>query len=811
MKVYIPELEHVHVTHSEHRLYAGIEGSSCIHSPVDIDTFFTEVFHGGLKFSSIRNPKLSRIRRNLAKVKPKVLNGNLSEKPMYDPLVKACNSITEEYPGKALPISFHEWADRRHQESNDPNRRLRTIPDISIIHRGHRLRKNVEYGDQYWGRGVGFIEVKAREDQDPFYQYDGAKKLNEEQHSNWCQLQEYAVIAFLTIPHSYLLGIGVFDDKARLYRWDRSSVLMSAPIDCKTDPIPLAYFIGGMALYENSGMDDTIDRSVFSSAEVKLIEEEYARAVSSGILQKYTSCRPGETLIDESSRLVVPDKSRGWHTYLTLGRPVFCSPSHIGRGTRVWLAKRTGRSAEGEDLVIIKDSWQPRNRKTEGGIYKAIGENIFGIARFLYDFDVCRPNADEEPHSTAGARLNKSRERHYLTDRVHHRCILSSVGIPLSHFTYTRQLLEVLRDVVKGLQKMSGKKILHRDISTNNIMISASPEKEHGAKGFLIDPEFAVTPDMVDLEKELKMLTGTMAFISIDRLEKPAGGHQPWHDLESVFWVLLHTVFRHVRCYVVESGQNKPGWEFLAPLFDTSDPSSRSDFLVRKTRNLHVVDNEPLTMCLHRLGKLVWSQYFGQYLNAPHPFPEELNQLTHENVIAAFEEAIDSGGWPQDNDASTPFELIQKQSQQGKGVIDAQLQQGFLAVHGYPSPSPPPSQVQQLEEDLSRAAEQNELAELMPPPESVPVPGPLRSKRKQPTDSVLLPDAPSSSKRSRRDSIVTRSTTAKKTSERCSGRSKARNSADDSVTGTHRRSGAPGSKTRSTTRLTRSMTRASRP
>ncbi|KZT18564.1 hypothetical protein NEOLEDRAFT_149412 [Neolentinus lepideus HHB14362 ss-1] len=285
MKVYISEFELVHIKHSDHRLYAGIEGSSCVHGPVDIDTFFGDVFNGGLKFPSIRIPKLARIRRNLAKVKPEGPDGKLSEERMYEPLVKACNSITQEYPGKALPISFHDWAQKRPQESNVSNRSLRGIPDISIIHKGHRLRKNVEYGDQYWGRGVGFIEVKAKEDQDPFYQYDGTKELNDEQKENWCQLQEYAVIAFRSIPRCYLLGIGVFGDKARLYRWDRSSGLMSVPIDYKTDPMPLLHFIAGMALYGNSGMDDTVDRSILSSAEVKLIEREYARAVSSGILQ----------------------------------------------------------------------------------------------------------------------------------------------------------------------------------------------------------------------------------------------------------------------------------------------------------------------------------------------------------------------------------------------------------------------------------------------------------------------------------------------------------------------------------------------
>ncbi|KZT18169.1 hypothetical protein NEOLEDRAFT_216010 [Neolentinus lepideus HHB14362 ss-1] len=84
------------VKHSEHRLYAGIEGSACMHRPVDVVTFFPEAFNNGSKFSFIFNQKLTGIQRNLAKVKPKVVEETLSETLMYAPLVKACNSIAEE-------------------------------------------------------------------------------------------------------------------------------------------------------------------------------------------------------------------------------------------------------------------------------------------------------------------------------------------------------------------------------------------------------------------------------------------------------------------------------------------------------------------------------------------------------------------------------------------------------------------------------------------------------------------------------------------------------------------------------------------
>ncbi|EPQ53859.1 hypothetical protein GLOTRDRAFT_14925, partial [Gloeophyllum trabeum ATCC 11539] len=63
---------------------------------------------------------------------------------------------------------------------------------------------------------------------------------------------------------------------------------------------------------------------------------------------------------------------------------------------------------------------------------------------------------------------------------VHHRCILRSVGIPLTRFKSTRQLLEAIRDAVEGHKAMNENGVMHRDISVNNILISADPDKEGG-------------------------------------------------------------------------------------------------------------------------------------------------------------------------------------------------------------------------------------------------------------------------------------------------------------------------------------------
>ncbi|KAI9763725.1 MAG: hypothetical protein M1840_009122 [Geoglossum simile] len=77
-------------------------------------------------------------------------------------------------------------------------------------------------------------------------------------------------------------------------------------------------------------------------------------------------------------------------------------------------------------------------------------------------------------------------------------------------------------------------KILHRDVSKNNIIITDA-EKPEDLSGMLID---------LDLAKELgsglsgaRHRTGTMEFMAIEVLE--CGAHTYRHDLESFFYVFL--------------------------------------------------------------------------------------------------------------------------------------------------------------------------------------------------------------------------------------------------------------------------------
>ena len=113
--------------------------------------------------------------------------------------------------------------------------------------------------------------------------------------------------------------------------------------------------------------------------------------------------------------------------------------------------------------------------------------------------------------------------------------VISPAGRVVSDFNYIEELLEALRDAIKAHRSLYLKgRILHRDISSNNIIITKV--KEPGAfKGMLID---------LDLAKEresgpsgARHQTGTMQFMAIEVLR--GRDHTYRHDLESYFYVLL--------------------------------------------------------------------------------------------------------------------------------------------------------------------------------------------------------------------------------------------------------------------------------
>ncbi|THV43834.1 hypothetical protein BGAL_0875g00010 [Botrytis galanthina] len=127
------------------------------------------------------------------------------------------------------------------------------------------------------------------------------------------------------------------------------------------------------------------------------------------------------------------------------------------------------------------------------------------------------------------------------SNRVHYCLVTSPAGRPLHEYQSVRELLEVLRDAIQGHKSLLKKgKILHRDISENNIIITNLPA-EGDPKGRLIDLDLAKELDGVP--SGARHRTGTMQFMAIGVLE--GNGHTYRHDLESFFYVFVWICTRY--------------------------------------------------------------------------------------------------------------------------------------------------------------------------------------------------------------------------------------------------------------------------
>ncbi|KDE06933.1 hypothetical protein MVLG_02820 [Microbotryum lychnidis-dioicae p1A1 Lamole] len=110
---------------------------------------------------------------------------------------------------------------------------------------------------------------------------------------------------------------------------------------------------------------------------------------------------------------------------------------------------------------------------------------------------------------------------------------------PLNTATTTRELAQAVLGVVKGHRNLYKLGYIHRDISKDNVVI------DRDGVGVLIDYHVAVPHDRPCTELQHKTRSGTWPYLACSILAQP---HQPlgvvherWHDIESLFYVVMES------------------------------------------------------------------------------------------------------------------------------------------------------------------------------------------------------------------------------------------------------------------------------
>ncbi|SLM35803.1 serine threonine-protein kinase sgk2 [Lasallia pustulata] len=217
---------------------------------------------------------------------------------------------------------------------------------------------------------------------------------------------------------------------------------------------------------------------------------------------------------------------------------------------------------------------------------------------------------------------------------------ISPAGRSISQFKSVVELLEGLRDALKVHRSlyMDGK-ILHRDISENNIIIT-DPGMADGFKGMLID---------LDLAKEegkgpsgARHRTGTMEFMAIEVLQGTS--HTYRHDIEAFFYVLIWLCAR--RGWALAGTSKKPPTETILSHWYTGTykdiaRNKRGD-MVQDGLEVILEECSQVFDCVKPLCRIIRDVLFS-YNRLFTGTPQDPNIL-YDPIIEAFDDTISGLG-----------------------------------------------------------------------------------------------------------------------------------------------------------------------
>ncbi|SZF04187.1 unnamed protein product [Blumeria hordei] len=153
------------------------------------------------------------------------------------------------------------------------------------------------------------------------------------------------------------------------------------------------------------------------------------------------------------------------------------------------------------------------------------------------DFEVETDNVDG--YTEVEVKFAEIRDRHSLAVTI------SPYGRSLHKVESSLELVTILRDAINAHWLLMTKaKILHRDISANNIIMTGTKAHKNW-KGYVIDLDLTVLLTDGKAQEKRQAMTGTMEFMALEILSgscETTGTvveHSYHHDLESFFYVFL--------------------------------------------------------------------------------------------------------------------------------------------------------------------------------------------------------------------------------------------------------------------------------
>jgi len=235
-----------------------------------------------------------------------------------------------------------------------------------------------------------------------------------------------------------------------LWIFDRSGLYSSGPFGIHDNPQYFARALVGYATMvdDEMGLDTFIERG--------------------GVKRRYVT-------LDSTA-------SDGGEMRVLLTKPMVCQRAIVCRGTTCY---------ETQDGHVAKFSWASDKRKSASD--DNTSDTIMSgpkQQRSSSSFGLVKPPTNENKPSLY-ARGEESWE-----NRIYSCLVISPAGRVISDFRTAKELLESMQDAIKAHRSLYliGN-ILHRDISSNNIIITDPETMADGFRGMLIDLDLAKVRD----------------------------------------------------------------------------------------------------------------------------------------------------------------------------------------------------------------------------------------------------------------------------------------------------------------------------
>ncbi|CAL1698835.1 unnamed protein product [Somion occarium] len=354
------------------------------------------------------------------------------------------------------------------------------------------------------------------------------------------QIAEYAAEILLQQHRTHVFMIFVYQDTARLVRFDRAGAIVSDFFNLVTEPMKLLNFVfrlGRMSPSER-GFDDNV--VLASGAEVELMKNHLPPQTDQTRLA--THIRNALSSESRIHKITVPGKNGGNAQRFLVGKLRAGSRYPTGRGTKGYIAFDLQKPR----FVFVKEGWRidSDDVTSEMDIYAQLEKNHVEHVPTV----VCGGDVGTPVQRTVSQSLLTASSEVTFAARIHYRIVLEEIGLPLEEHVRGEELsLAVYYCILAHKQAYEKAGTLHRDISPGNILINPNDEDPQKSKGILIDWDLAKTVEQLKMMPTQHERSGTWYYLSGLLLNYPKKPYELSDDLESFVHVInmQNLRFRH--------------------------------------------------------------------------------------------------------------------------------------------------------------------------------------------------------------------------------------------------------------------------